>query len=75
MLGVFVIGRLLLRELYGLLNGFRAFFLAPMGLGRTNLRKYGSWAGKDMYSIIVDNYHLFLQWLPVLQKALEGDMH
>ncbi len=45
MLGTFVIGRLILRELCGLLSGFRAFFLAPMGLGRTNLRKYGSWAG------------------------------
>ena len=43
MLGTLVVGRVILRELSGWLNGFRAFFLR---LGSLNLRKYGSWAGE-----------------------------
>ena len=45
MLGTLFVGRLLLRELCGFISGFRAFFLAPLGIGGLNLTKYGSWAG------------------------------
>ena len=27
-------------------SGFHAYFLAPRGICRTNLKKYGSWGGK-----------------------------
>ena len=38
--------RAALHEVWTLANGFCAYFLAPQGVGRTDLRKYGSWAGK-----------------------------
>ena len=48
-LGTLLVGRLLLKELCGVWNGFRAFFLAPLGLGGgANLCNYGNWAGKNM---------------------------
>ena len=47
-LGALFVGRLILRELCGFLSGFRAFFLAPMGIGCLNLRRYGNWAGKRL---------------------------
>lgn len=36
-----------LSEGWSLVNGFCAYFLAPYGLGRTDLKKYGSWAGRN----------------------------
>ncbi len=35
----------MLRHLHSISNGFRAYFLAPRGIGRTELRNYGTWAG------------------------------
>ena len=34
------------KGLRALTSGFRAFFLAPWGVGRTNLKKYGRWASE-----------------------------
>ena len=48
-LGALFLGRFALRELCTILSGFRAFFLAPLGLGGgANLCKHGNWAGKYM---------------------------
>ena len=47
-LGTFFVGRLLLQELCGLVSGFRAFVLAPFGIGAANLCKHGRWAGKTV---------------------------
>ena len=33
-----------------MLSGFCAFFLAPMGISRTNLKKYGKWAGQCIFA-------------------------
>lgn len=38
--------KIAVKELFTLASGFRAFFLAPWGVSRTNLRKYGSWASE-----------------------------
>ena len=38
--------KLLIGNLLSLLNTFRAFFLAPWGISRLNLKKYGNWAGE-----------------------------
>lgn len=32
------------RELWTLVGGFHAYFLAPWGIGKTNLKQFGSWA-------------------------------
>ena len=61
--GTLVIGRLILRELGALWSGFRAFFLAPMGLGRTNLRKYGSWAGQHALNVVLTSLSFLLPFL------------
>ena len=39
-----------LQEAYILANGMHAYFLAPRGLARLNLRKYGEWAGKYCFT-------------------------
>ena len=44
--GVLYLLKVFLRELWTLGGGFCAFFLAPWGISRTNLRKYGEWAGQ-----------------------------
>ena len=44
-LGSLYILRLLWCQLWQLLGGFCAFFLAPWGISRINLKKYGPWAG------------------------------
>lgn len=43
--GVGYILRSALREVWSLANGFYAYFLAPRGIGKTDLKKYGPWAG------------------------------
>ena len=73
-LGTLYIGRLLLRELCGFLCGFRAFFLAPLGLGGgANLCKYGNWAGKSnafrasvthLYISGINQYNNIQSWKP-----------
>ena len=45
-IGALCVLRLLLSEGWSMLSGFSAFFLAPMGISRTNLKKYGKWAGQ-----------------------------
>ena len=40
--------KIAVKELCSLTSGFRAFFLAPWGVSRTNLKKYGSWAGEPL---------------------------
>ena len=53
-LGSVFVGHIVLQELGNLLCGFRAFFLAPLGLGGgANLCKYGNWAGKSNASTII----------------------
>ena len=46
MIGLLYVLYLLVRETWNLLSGFCAFFLAPMGISRMNLKKYGGWAGE-----------------------------
>ena len=43
--GIVLVLRLLLKHMCQLLGGFCAFFLAPWGISRINLKKYGPWAG------------------------------
>jgi 17beta-estradiol 17-dehydrogenase / very-long-chain 3-oxoacyl-CoA reductase len=43
--GVLWLSWLTLRALKALAGDFCAFFLAPLGISRINLKKYGSWAG------------------------------
>ena len=44
--GVLYLSNVALRRLHKLAGGLRAYFLAPLGISRTNLRKYGKWAGE-----------------------------
>ena len=43
--GSLYVVRLVWSQLWQLLGGFCAFFLAPWGISRINLKKYGPWAG------------------------------
>jgi 17beta-estradiol 17-dehydrogenase / very-long-chain 3-oxoacyl-CoA reductase len=43
--GVLWLSWLTLRVLKALAGDFYAFLLAPLGISRINLKKYGSWAG------------------------------
>ncbi len=43
--GVLVLAKVAFRVFMSLCNNFRAFFLAPLGIGQANLLKYGKWAG------------------------------
>ena len=45
-IGAVYLLRILSRGLWELANAFRAYFLAPWGVSRKNLRKYGSWASE-----------------------------
>lgn len=38
-----------IKELYRLAGGFRAYFLAPWGIVRVDLKAYGTWAGTYVY--------------------------
>ena len=55
--GIVLVLRLLLKQLWQLLGGFCAFFLAPWGISRINLKKYGPWAGRQASS------HVFIPLL------------
>jgi 17beta-estradiol 17-dehydrogenase / very-long-chain 3-oxoacyl-CoA reductase len=44
--GVMWLSWLTLRVLKALAGDFCAFLLAPLGISRINLKKYGSWAGR-----------------------------
>ena len=46
MIGMVWLLKVVLGELLALLNTFRAYFLAPLGIFRMNLKKYGSWASE-----------------------------
>jgi hypothetical protein len=48
--GVLWLSWLTLRALKALAGDFCAFFLAPLGISRINLKKYGSWAGMFIIS-------------------------
>ena len=39
--------KMFIGDLLSLLNTFRAFFLAPWGISRLNLKKYGNWASES----------------------------
>jgi 17beta-estradiol 17-dehydrogenase / very-long-chain 3-oxoacyl-CoA reductase len=43
--GILWLSWLTLRALKALAGDFCAFFLAPLGISRINLKKYRSWAG------------------------------
>lgn len=45
-LGAAYVLNVLLRTILSLSGDFCAYFLAPCGISRINLRKYGSWASK-----------------------------
>ena len=57
-IGILYITCLLIHLLCDILSFFRAYILAPMGIGRTNLLKYGSWAGM---CIVIILYHCFIR--------------
>ena len=44
-IGVLWLSWLTLKILKAFAGDFCAFFLAPLGISRMNLKKYGSWAG------------------------------
>ena len=52
-IGVLSLSWLILRALKALAGDFCAFILAPLGISRVNLKKYGSWAGRAMCSYTV----------------------
>ncbi len=60
--GSLVLLRFTLRFLCNACSWLRAYFLAPLGLGRTNLKKYGPWAGEwnnlSSITVLVD-----MMWL------------
>ena len=43
--GAGILLKWMLKHVWQLSGGFCAFFLAPWGVSRTNLKKYGPWAG------------------------------
>ena len=45
-IGVLYVLRVLLNGGWLMLSNFCAYFLAPLGILRTDLKKYGKWAGK-----------------------------
>ena len=52
-IGTLILLRFSLRLLSNLCAWIRAYFLAPWGIGRTNLKKYGPWASECMTMIIL----------------------
>ena len=60
--------RILSRGLWELANAFRAYFLAPWGVSRKNLRKCGSWASELITINRVTSYYCVL----VVTGASEG---
>ena len=48
MVGSLYLLKVAVGELWTLAGGFRTFFLAPWGISRTNLKKYGQWAGEPV---------------------------
>ena len=50
--GVLWLSWLTLRVLKALAGDFCAFFLAPWGVSRIDLKKYGSWAGTYAYGTV-----------------------
>ena len=61
-----VVGSLyLLRKVFPILSALwffsRAYLLAPCGIFRTNLKKYGSWAGKLLCHLSYDNIFMMEQ--------------
>ncbi len=49
-LGTLYVLRVILRFLWGLGGGLCAYVLAPLGISRINLRKYGPWAGMPAHA-------------------------
>ncbi len=49
-LGTLYVLRVMLGFLWGLGGGLCAYVLAPLGISRINLRKYGPWAGMPVVS-------------------------
>ena len=56
--GVFWLSWLTLKVLKAFIGDFCAFFLAPLGISRINLKKYGSWAGGAMCSYYSNTDHI-----------------
>ena len=50
LLGAGYVLKRVLQETYILASGMRAYFMAPRGLARLNLRKYGQWAGIKQFT-------------------------
>ena len=44
--GVAYLSKYAIRSLLSLWSGFRAYYLAPWGIFRTNLKRHGEWAGE-----------------------------
>ena len=53
------VGRVVLRGVLGLANSARAFLLAPLGISRADIKKYGKWAGELDFSCSVE---ILLNW-------------
>ena len=62
--GVLWLSWLTLRVLKALAGDFCAFFLAPLGISRIILKKYGSWAGTyadsavNISSFVISQFHI-----------------
>ena len=75
--GIVLVLRLLLKQVWQLLGGFCAFFLAPWGISRINLKKYGPWAGGQASSHVSfhcwsDSHVSIPPLIPVVTGASEG---
>ena len=68
--GVLWLSWWLLKALKALAGDFCAFFLAPWGTSRINIKKYGSWAGTMMHDVVCELINLFPP--PSLPEVVTG---
>ena len=68
LVGAGVLAKVLVVKAWNLTSGFRAYFLAPWGIWRTDLKKYGEWAGEEQRD--VDMYMYFFNPIHHLNSFL-----
>ena len=69
-IGCLVLLRFSLRFLSNACKWLRAYFLAPWGIGRTDLKKYGPWASE--FTVLLSNDCMYKFAPSVVTGASEG---
>ena len=64
--------KVLLGELLALLNTFRAYFLAPWGISRMNLKKYGNWASELITPVRLTRASIFYVMIHCTTAVVTG---